>query len=140
MSQRKPPDLIHSAAIHLLRRVAREDDASGIRPAQLSALSVLAYRGALTLTELADAERVTPPTMTRIVDALERDGLARRQPHYVDGRAVLVALTPKGRRRFQRARDRRLATLDELFAGATRAELATLARAAEIVERALRDA
>src|SRR5215217_2449885 len=55
MEERKPPDLMHSAAIHLLRRVARVDDESGIGPARLSALSVLVYRGALTLSELANA-------------------------------------------------------------------------------------
>jgi DNA-binding MarR family transcriptional regulator len=137
MAERKGPDLIHSAAIHLLRRVAREDDASGIGRAQLSALSVLVYRGPLSLSALADAERVTPPTMTRIVDALERDGLARRSPHRSDGRSVVVQLTPKGRRLFARARERRLAKLDALFADATPDELATLARAAELVERAL---
>lgn len=140
MSKRKAPDLIHSAAIHLLRRVARVDDAAGVGRAQLSAMSVLYFTEPLTLRELADAERVTPPTMTRIVDALERDGLARRDPHPTDGRAVRIVLTAKGRRRFERARQRRLEVLDELFAHASQAELATLARAAEVVERAVRDA
>ena len=140
MPQRKAPDLIHSAAIHLLRSVARVDDAAGIGPAQLSALSVLYFTGPLTLRGLADAERVTAPTMSRIVDALERGTLARRAPHPDDARSVTVSLTPKGRRLFERARQRRLDRLDELFAGATRDELETLARAAEIVERAVRGA
>ena len=141
MTKRKAPDLIHSAAIHLLRSVAAVDDAAGIGPAQLSALSVLAFApGPLTLRGLADAERVTAPTMSRIVDALEHGDLARRDPHPDDGRAVVVSLTPKGRRLFERARKRRLDRLDELFAGATREERETLARAAEIVERAVRGA
>ena len=137
MEERKPPDLMHSAAIHLLRRVARVDDESGIGPARLSALSVLVYRGALTLSELADAERVTAPTMTRVVDGLERDSLARREPHPEDGRSVRVVVTARGNRLFQHARQRRLDVLDDLFAGASATELGTLARAAEIIERAL---
>jgi len=137
MEERKPPDLMHSAAIHLLRRVARVDDESGIGPARLSALSVLVYRGALTLSELADAERVTAPTMTRVVDGLERDSLARRERHPEDGRSVRVVVTARGHRLFQHARQRRLDVLDELFAGASPTELGTLARAAAIVERAL---
>lgn len=134
---RKPPDLLHSAAIHLLRRVARVDDESGIGPARLSALSVLVYSGPLTLGQLADAERVTAPTMTRVVDGLERDGLARREPHPGDGRSVRVVVTPSGRDAFARARRRRLDVLDELFATASPEELRTLAVAADIVERAL---
>src|SRR5215213_4149406 len=134
MEERKPPDLMHSAAIHLLRRVARVDDESGIGPARLS---VLVYRGVLTLSELADAERVTAPTMTRVVDGLERDSLARREPHPEDGRSVRVVVTAHGHRLFRHARRRRLDVLDELFAGASATELGTLARAAEIIERAL---
>jgi DNA-binding MarR family transcriptional regulator len=137
METRKPPDLIHSAAIHLLRRVAREDDAAGVGRAQLSALSVLCFAGPLTLGELASAERVRAPTMSRIVDALQREGLVRRERHAKDARAIRVVPTAKGRRLFERARSRRLAVLDELFADATREELATLQRAAAIVERAL---
>src|SRR5215213_7543792 len=113
MEERKPPDLMHSAAIHLLRRVARVDDESGIGPARLS---VLVYRGVLTLSELADAERVTAPTMTRVVDGLERDSLARREPHPEDGRSVRVVVTARGHRLFQHARpcrgDRRASALD----------------------------
>lgn len=137
MEERKPPDLMHSAAIHLLRRVARVDDESGIGPARLSALSVLVYRGALTLSELADAERVTAPTMTRVVDGLERDSLARREPHPEDGRSVRVVVTARGHGLFQHARRHRLDVLDDLFERASATELGILARAAEIIERAL---
>src|SRR4051794_1394047 len=137
MPIRKPPDLVHSAAIHLLRRVAREDEAAGVGRAQLSALSVLYFAGPLTLGALADAERVRAPTMSRIVDGLEREGLARRERHAADRRAIRVIMTAKGRRLFDRARNRRLTLLDALFADTTREELAVLARAAAIVERAL---
>src|SRR5215472_14325726 len=71
-------DRLHSAAIHLLRRLRREDDASGLPAPQLSALSVIVFAGPVTLGELAAAEQVRPPTITRLVDKLEAAGLAER--------------------------------------------------------------
>ena len=72
-------DLLHSAAIHLLRRVRARDRSMGIGPAQLSALSVLVFAGPRSLGELAEAEQVRPPTMSRIVTGLVRAGLVARQ-------------------------------------------------------------
>jgi len=71
-------DKLHSAAIHLLRRLRVRDRESGIGPAQLSALSVLVFGGPRSLGELADAEQVRPPTMSRIVSGLERARLVKR--------------------------------------------------------------
>jgi DNA-binding MarR family transcriptional regulator len=104
-------DRLHSAAIHLLRGVAREDVRSGLSAARLSALSVVVFGGPVTLGELATAERVQPPTMTRIVQALERDGLVRRRRSKTDGRVVELAATPKGHRRLAAARERRIEKL-----------------------------
>ena len=64
-------DRLHSTAIHLLRLVRVQDAATGIAPARLSALSVLVFGGPMSLNQLAQAEQVRPPTMSRIVDALE---------------------------------------------------------------------
>src|SRR5437899_11062247 len=86
---------LHSAAIHLLRRLRVTDRASGIGPAQLSALSVLVFGGPRSLGELADAEQVRPPTMSRIVSGLERAGLVKREATE-DGRRVRLRATPKG--------------------------------------------
>src|SRR3954467_2258933 len=72
-------DRLHSAAIHLLRRLRRADTASGLPAPRLSALSVLVFGGPLTVSELAAAEQVRPPTMTRIIGALEAAGLAERE-------------------------------------------------------------
>jgi len=69
-------DRLHSAAIHLLRRVRKQDTVMAEVPARLSALSVLVFGGACTLGQLAAAEQVKPPTMTRIVRGLEKSGLA----------------------------------------------------------------
>jgi len=136
-----PPDhlavaaSLHSAAIHLLRRVRRVDEESGLTAARLSALSVLVFGGATTLGALARAEQVSAPTMSRLVTALERDGLVVREPHADDGRAVVVSASVRGRAVLERGRERRIAELAELLDGLASGELATLAEASRIVER-----
>ena len=70
-------DRLHSAAIHLLRRIRKVDEASGLSAARLSALSVLVFGGATTVGALARAEQVSAPTMSRLVSGLERDGFVR---------------------------------------------------------------
>jgi DNA-binding MarR family transcriptional regulator len=127
-------DRLHSAAIHLLRGVAREDPKSGLSAARLSALSVVVFAGPLSLTELAAAERVRPPTMTRIVQALERDGLVRRRASPHDRRSVEIHATAKGRRRLATARQRRVRKLAEALEALTPADREALARAAERME------
>src|SRR5271168_3042989 len=89
-------DQLHSVAIHLLRLVRVQDAASGIAPARLSALSVIVFGGPVSLSDLARAEQVRPPTMSRIVDALESTGLARRKVDPNDARAVKIQPTRKG--------------------------------------------
>src|ERR1700739_3741011 len=78
-------DLLHSAAIHLLRKLRREDAASGLNRARLWALSVVVFAGTVTLGDLAAAEQVRPPTMTRIVDALVEQGLVVKKKKRVGG-------------------------------------------------------
>lgn len=138
MSRREAADRIHSAAIHLLRRVAREDPASGVSPARLSALSVLVYGGPKTVTELAASERVRPPTMSRLVASMEQEGLLRRAPHETDGRSVRLEVTGNGRAALERGREARLSLLEGLLASADEREIAVVAEAAAIVERVLR--
>jgi DNA-binding MarR family transcriptional regulator len=102
-------DQLHSAAIRLLRFVRREDAASGITGAQLSALSVLAFGGPQTLGALAAAEQVKPPTMSQLVGDLERLGLVARRP--LDRRSQEISLTGEGRRLMEAGRKRRLRRL-----------------------------
>ena len=130
-------DRFHSAAIHALRHVRREDPVTGIPPAQLSALSVLVFGGPRTLGELAAAEQVRPPTMTRIVQALEDDGLVRRERDRADARIHRLSATAKGRRVMQKARERRIANLAALLRRLPPADVARVQEAAELVERAL---
>lgn len=132
-------DRFHSAAIHALRHVRREDPASGLSAARLSALSVLVFGGERTLGELAGAEHVRPATMTRIVQALERDGLVRREADPTDRRATRLSATKKGERMLWRARERRVDKLAGLLSHLTPREVEQVRRAAELVEKALED-
>lgn len=102
---------LNSGAIHLLRALGSTDRASGVPPAQLSALSVLVFAGPRSLGALAQAEDVAGPTMTRIVDGLVASGLARRLPHPGDRRAVEVSATRRGVSVMRRARERRVSVL-----------------------------
>lgn len=131
-------DRFHSAAIHALRYARREDEASGLSPARLSALSVLVFGGARTIGELAAVEQVRPPTMSAIVDGLERDGLVRRTGDPDDGRVVRVHASAKGKRVLQRARARRIAALAERLSHLNAREIELVREAAELVETSLR--
>ena len=133
-------DRLHSAAIHLLRRVRQKDVASGIGAAQLSTLSVLVFAGAKTLGELARAEQVRPPTMTRIVLALEQEGLARRVADVHDRRVARIHATPRGVEVLQKGRSRRIHYIAELLQDLPPQDLKLLGQAAELLESALRQA
>src|SRR3990170_2964724 len=132
-------DRLHSAAIHLLRRLRVEDEALGISAPRLSALSVLVFAGPKRVGELARIERVEPPTMTRLVDGLVRDGLAVREADPDDARAVRVRATPTGARTLRRGRARRVETLSESLAALSPTELAALGEGVEVLELLLRD-
>jgi len=128
---------LHSAAIHLLRALRRQDVALGVGPARLSALSVVVFGGPVTVGALADAEQVRPPTMSRIVAALERDGLVRREPDATDGRRAHIHATAAGRRLLERGRDRRVDELAGWLGGLAAEERAHVFEAVGILERML---
>jgi DNA-binding MarR family transcriptional regulator len=131
-------DKLHSAAIHLLRRLRREDDASGLSAPRLSALSVIVFGGPITLGALAAAEQVRPPTMTRVVQSLERDGLVKREPMADDARVVVIRATARGTRLLGEGRARRVRQLASDLAALEAAELHLLSRAAVLLERVSR--
>ncbi|MEW5851214.1 MAG: MarR family transcriptional regulator [Myxococcota bacterium] len=135
---REIADRLHSVSIRLLRWLRRVDAAAGVGPARLSALSVLTFGGPMTLGQLAAAEQVKPPTMTRVVHGLEAEGLAQRIPDPADGRVVRVAATAAGKRLLQQGRRRRVEVLNRRVKELPAAELATLERAVEILERMTR--
>jgi DNA-binding MarR family transcriptional regulator len=136
--RREAADEIHSAAIHLLRRVHEVDAAAmGISPARASALSVLVFGGARSLRELAAAERVTSATMSNLVTAMEGERLVRRYPDVNDARSIRIEATAKGRRILERGRARRLDLLERLLDTASEEEVAAIRTAAAAVERAI---
>jgi DNA-binding MarR family transcriptional regulator len=135
-AKRRAADRMHSAAIHLLRRVRVADDESmGMTPARRSALSVLVFLGPQSLSELAAAEQVTLPTMSKLVASMEKDGLVRRERDPGDGRVVRLCATAKARRMAERGRERRLEVLESLLGDASAREVEIVRQAAEIVDR-----
>ncbi|MDQ6831566.1 MAG: MarR family transcriptional regulator [Gemmatimonadota bacterium] len=128
-------DRLHSAAIHLLRRLRRSDSVAGLSAPRLSALSVVVFGGPLTLGELAAAEQVRPPTMTHLVRALEREKLVTREPDEHDKRVVRIRASAKGRTLLARGRARRVEELTDRVRTLPPAERAVLEQAAAIMER-----
>jgi DNA-binding MarR family transcriptional regulator len=128
-------DRLHSGAIHLLRRAGGRDAAPGLSGPRLSALSVVVFAGPLTVRALAAAEQVRSPTMTRLVDALQRDGLVTREPNPEDARSVLVRATPTGKLVLSRGRARRVEDLAARLTALTPEELVTMRAAADLMER-----
>ncbi|MGA7399678.1 MAG: MarR family transcriptional regulator [Candidatus Sulfotelmatobacter sp.] len=132
-------DRLHSAAIHLLRRVRRHDAVSGVGPAQLSALSVVVFGGPKTLGELAAAEHVKPPTMSRVVAGLQRNLLVEINRDARDARRMHIRGSAKGTRLLQQGRQRRIEYLAAHLGPLTTSELAQLGAAADLLEKLLRD-
>src|SRR5271169_7112806 len=127
-------DQLHSAAIHLLRRLRVRDRESGIGPAQLSALSVLVFGGPKSLGELADAEQVRPPTMSRIVAGLQRAGLVRRRATE-DGRRVRLEASAAGTKILQAGRKRRVESLTKALSGLSEKEVQQLGDLTVLLQR-----
>lgn len=128
---------LHSAAIGLLRTLRKRDSSMGLSPARASVLSILVFAGPRTLTQLAEAEQVAAPTMTKLVAGLERDGLVRRKADPSDGRAWLIHAAPKARALLQRGRRERLQLLLRLLKDASNSDWRILEEAATVLERAL---
>jgi DNA-binding MarR family transcriptional regulator len=136
--QLKPLDVadhIHSASIRLLRGLRRQDDKWGLSAPRLSALSVVVFGGPLTLGDLARAEQVRPPTMTRLVQALESARLVTRTPDSSDARIMWIKATSKGRKLLFKGRAARVRTLSKGLESLTGEEIAQLESAAELILR-----
>ncbi len=131
-------DQLHSAAIHLLRRLRVRDRESGIGPAQLSALSVLVFGGPRSLGELAEAEQVRPPTMSRIVAGLQRSRLVCRHATE-DGRRVRLEATPKGVSLMWEGRKRRVESLAKALASLPENERQQLSDALTLLQQIIRN-
>jgi DNA-binding MarR family transcriptional regulator len=119
----------------MLRSLRKEDIASGVGPARLSVLSVLVFGGTSAMSELAEAEQVKLPTMSRLVAGLERDGLVRRSTDVKDRRTVRVKPTEKGKKVLEKARERRLAILARRLENLSVREVAVVREAEQILHR-----
>ena len=132
-------DRLHSAAIHLLRRLRLQDLASGVGPAKLSALSVLVCSGRpLTLAELASAEQVKNPTMSRLVAAMERDHLVRIAPAKNDARSILISPTARGKALLLAGKKRRVDSLANALDVCRKDELDLLEDSIEMLRAIIR--
>jgi DNA-binding MarR family transcriptional regulator len=129
-------DRLHSLAIHLLRRLRVRDLASGVGPAQLSALSVLVFGGPKSLGDLAEAEQVRPPTMSRVVANLERDGLVRRLATE-DKRRMRIKATARGTKILQDGRKRRVELLANAIGSLPKKERQQLREMAELLQQVI---
>src|SRR5919197_3745274 len=136
--EREVADRLHSAAIHLLRRVRRSDPLTGVSAAQLSALSVL-MGGPRTLGEMAAAEQVRPPTMSTLVAEMERLRLVRRSSDPADARIVRLEMTAKGRRVLAKGREMRIADIERRVRRLRPEQVASVREAVSIIESMLRE-
>jgi len=114
-------------------RLERSDDAMSLN--QLAVMGTLARHGRMTIGDLAEHEKVRPPSMTRTVGCLEESGHARRVPHETDGRQVVVELTDAGRDRVLADRNKRDAWLAKRMKELTKDERDVLRSAVPILER-----
>jgi DNA-binding MarR family transcriptional regulator len=127
------------AAVTRLNRRLRTSSLGGISPGQASALAMIGRLGSPALSELAAAEQVRPPSMTRLVDALEDDGLVERRVDASDRRCQRVSLTPAGRRALSNIRSRKTAFLDARLTRLSAEDRDAVARALPILERLSED-
>lgn len=130
-------DRLHSLSIHLLRRLRREAAGTGLTAPQLSALSVIVYGSPISLGELAAAERVRPPTMSRLVRHLEAAGLVSRGRDPRDRRILELRATERGARVLQEGRARRVSVLADDLERLPAAELAVTESAIQVLSRIL---
>jgi DNA-binding MarR family transcriptional regulator len=134
---RKVIERFHHAAIRLLRALRAVDEAAGFSGPRASALSVLVFRGPQSLAGLAAAEGVKPPTMSRLVKAMQGEGLVEAEASAHDQRSITIRASARGKRLMLEARERRLAAIAKMIEGASAAEWAALRSATAMLERSL---
>jgi DNA-binding MarR family transcriptional regulator len=127
--------LLHEQFARLTRRLRTLELPQGMTPERLSALSVIEKRGPISVTALADTEMVRPATMSRMLTALVDEGLAKRSDDKNDGRGVLISVTPKGRRAYQRAQEQRLSRFAEVLDSLTDEQVGAMRNLSEALER-----
>lgn len=132
-------DHLHSAAIALLRALRRQDDKWGLSAPRLSALSVVVFGGPIKLGDLARAEQVRPPTMTKLVRALEQARLVTRKTDAVDGRVSWITATERGKALLQMGRAARVEALAARLKTRSDADVKRLEQASELIREIAKD-
>ena len=127
------------SVMRLSRRLRQQAVEGDITPSQLSALAVLVRGGRLTLSQLADQEKVQPPTITRIVDSLLAQGWVSRTPSDEDRRVTWVSATPAGEELVAAIRRRRDAYLAVRLRALSAEDCRVLERAAVLLEQLIED-
>jgi DNA-binding MarR family transcriptional regulator len=137
-----PPDLAHRLrpVIARLGRRLRQEAGGELSPSHAAALTTAAAHGPLTPSEVAQRERIQRPTATRVLARLEEAGLLERAGDPADRRSSLISATAEGRALLAAQRDRKDAFLARRLDRLTPDELATLDRAAALLERVLEEA
>lgn len=128
-------DRLHSASVRLLRWLRRTDAASGLNAPRLSALSVIVFGGPVTLGNLAEAEQVRPPTMTRIVNALEAQGLVTKKKNKSDLRTIHISATVRGKKILIEGRNRRIRSLANQISALDASDQETLRKAVAVMKK-----
>jgi len=129
---------LHSVSMRMLRVLRREDEEAGMSASRLSALSVIVFAGPISLADLATAEHVRPPTMSRIVENLVQDGLVTRDADPSDRRMVRIAATDAGRAVLDDGRARRVHAIGGRLEKLADSERRALYRGLELMERITR--
>ena len=132
-AQHETANLLHSAAVRLLRTARAADTDLDLDGPRASLLSVLVFAGPQPVTKLAELEQVSPPAITKMVSTLESAGLAQRERSQTDRRVVLVSATPTGEHLLERGRAARVQAIAALLADTTEAQLQTLREASEVI-------
>jgi len=122
-----------------LERKLRQRSAGGVTASQYAALVTISKKGELTLGELAAAEGVAPPSMTRIAARLEQAGLLERRPDPLDRRVARVAVSEKGAELLAEARSLRALYLSDRLGELAAEEVEVLGQAAELLNRLASD-
>ena len=132
-SEEELPARLRIAVTRLNRRL-RQKSVTGVSPSQESALSTIKRLGRPTLGELAQIEQVQPPTMTRVIAAMEAAGLVARRGDEGDRRVSRVELTAEGRATLERIKSLKNAYLARQIATLSTSERARAAELAALLE------
>jgi DNA-binding MarR family transcriptional regulator len=130
---------LHCCATQLVRRARTRDSAAGLSAARLSALSATIAAGSVSLAELAAAEKVQPPTMSRLVDGMVRDGLLSRETNSTDRRSIRIRATAKGVELLSITGQVQMGQLASRLDGFADSEKRALLRGVELMERLTRN-